>query len=254
MIDTHSHIYGPEFDSDRDLVIERAKAVGVTKSILANVDTTTINPMLQCHATYPDFTVMAMGLHPTSVNAGYKEELKVIEQQISKNKFAAIGEIGLDLYWDKTFEKEQITVLEQQLDWALTLDLPVILHIRKAYAETFKILKRFYGRPLHGVFHCFGGGSEEAKKAVSMGFALGIGGVVTYKNSNLGEIISPIGIDHIILETDAPYLSPTPNRGKRNEPSNLHYVKERLASIFQTNAEIIDEITTKNAIKIFKIS
>lgn len=252
MIDTHSHIYGPEFDEDRDFVVARAKEANVTKSILANVDTTTIDQMYRCHEEYPDFTVMAMGLHPTSVNNNYKEDLKTIENQLNEKKFVAIGEIGLDLYWDRTFEKEQITVLEQQIDWALSLDLPMILHIRKAYAETFKVLDRFKGKDFHGVFHCFGGGIEEAKKAVSMGFALGIGGVVTYKNSNLGEIISPIGIDHIILETDAPYLSPVPNRGKRNEPANLLYVKERLASIFQRKSEIIDEITTENAKKIFK--
>ena len=235
MIDTHSHIYDPDFDSDRTEVVNRALKAGVEKVLLANVDTSTIEPMIQCHRQYPDFTAMAMGLH--ALRAG--------------NKYLSIGEIGLDLYWDKTFAQEQEKVLEQQLDWAISLDLPVILHIRKAHAETFKVLNKFKGKTIRGVFHCFGGGIEEAKKAVDMGFLLGIGGVVTYKNSNLGEVIEPIGIDHILLETDAPYLSPVPNRGKRNEPSNLIYVRDRLSSIFQINSQKVDEITTKNARDLF---
>lgn len=253
MIDTHSHIYGPEYADDREQVIRRALDCGVTHSILANVDTTTISDMLQCHAAYPAVTSMAMGLHPTSVNSGYRQELRTIEGALTQNKFVAVGEIGMDLYWDKTFEAEQSEALAVQIDWALQLNLPLILHIRKAYAETFKVLQRFKGHQLHGVFHCFGGGIEEARKAVSMGFALGVGGVVTYKNSNLSDILRPIGLQHILLETDAPYLSPVPNRGKRNEPANLVYVRRQLASVFSLKPENVDEITTANAEKIFNL-
>jgi TatD DNase family protein len=255
MIDTHSHIYGPEFDEDRAEVIARAIESGVDKVLLANVDTSTINEMLSCYRQYPDFTEMAMGLHPTSVKDDWQTELRSIEDALrGDDKYLSIGEIGLDLYWDKTYALEQEKALEQQLDWAISLDLPVILHIRKAHAETFKVLNKFKGKPLRGVFHCFGGGIEEAKKAVDMGFLLGIGGVVTYKNSNLGEIITPIGINHILLETDAPYLSPVPNRGKRNEPSNLTYIRDHLSSIFQINSQKVDEITTKNARELFGFS
>lgn len=253
MIDTHSHIYGPEYDDDRQEMIDRATAAGVSKHLLANVDSTTIEQMQRCNATYPDITAMAMGLHPTSVNADYRQELRMIEEALHHNRYSAIGEIGMDLYWDKTFEHEQEEVLAKQIDWAIDLDLPLILHIRKAYAETFKVLQRFAGKPLRGVFHCFGGGIEEAKKAVSMGFYLGIGGVVTYKNSNLGEIIKSIGPEHIVLETDAPYLSPVPNRGKRNEPANLTYICGHIATIFQENPKIVDEITTKNAKMLFAL-
>ena len=255
MIDTHSHIYDSDFDSDRDEVIARAMEVGVERVLLANVDTSTIESMLQCYKQYPNFTSMAMGLHPTSVKEDWQTELRNIEDALrAGHKYVSVGEIGLDLYWDKTFALEQEKVLEQQLDWAIALDLPVILHIRKAHAETFKVLSKFKGKPLRGVFHCFGGGVEEAKKAVDMGFLLGIGGVVTYKNSNLGEIIQPIGINHILLETDAPYLSPVPNRGKRNEPSNLVYICNQLSSIFQINSQKVDEITTKNARELFDFS
>ena len=254
MIDTHSHIYGPEYADDRADVISRAIDAGVSKVLLANVDTSTIVEMLDCHKQYPDFTSMAMGLHPTSVKEDWQVELRNVEDALRNGQsYNAIGEVGLDLYWDRTFEAEQERALEQQLDWAISLDLPVILHIRKAHAETFKVLNRFKGKTIRGVFHCFGGGVEEARKAVDMGFYLGIGGVVTYKNANLGEIIKPIGINHILLETDAPYLSPVPQRGKRNEPYNLVYIRDHLSSIFQINSQKVDEITTKNAQELFQI-
>lgn len=253
MIDTHSHIYGPEYDDDRHVVINRALEVGVTHHILANVDTTTIGQMTACHQAYPTLTSMAMGLHPTSVDENFADNLKIIEAELSENRYVAIGEVGIDLYWDKTYETEQRQALATQIDWAIQLELPLILHVRKAYAETFDVLRQFRHHQLRGVFHCFGGGIEEAKKAVELGFYLGIGGVLTYKNSNLSDIIRPIGLEKILLETDAPYLSPVPNRGKRNEPSNLTYVTERLASFFNTETRIVDEITTTNARKLFAI-
>ena len=252
MIDTHSHIYGPEYIDDRDQVVARAIEAGVSKVLLANVDTSTIADLLSCHEQYPHFTEMAMGLHPTSVKEDWQSELRNVEDALRNgNRYVAVGEVGIDLYWDRTFESEQERVLEQQLDWAISLDLPVILHIRKAHAETFKVLSRFKGKTIRGVFHCFGGGVEEARKAIDMGFYLGIGGVVTYKNANLGDVIKPFGINHILLETDAPYLSPVPQRGKRNEPYNLVYVRDHLSSIFQINSQKVDEITTKNAQELF---
>lgn len=253
MIDTHSHIYGHEYDDDREEVIARASVAGVTKHLLANVDSSTIEQMCRCKAEFHDVMEMAMGLHPTSVNGNYRHEMGCIEDALRAGRYVAIGEIGMDLYWDRTFEREQEEVLAVQADWALSLDLPLILHVRKAYAETFKVLQRFKGKPLRGVFHCFGGGVEEAKKAVSMGFYLGIGGVVTYKNSNLGDVIKSVGLQHIVLETDAPYLSPVPNRGKRNEPANLTYIRERIASVFHENEKIVDELTTANARTLFNI-
>lgn len=252
MIDTHSHIYGPEYTDDRNEVVARAIEAGVSKVLLANVDSFTIDEMQACHNQYPDFTAMAMGLHPTSVKEDWQTELRKVEDALRNGqRYLSIGEVGLDLYWDKTFEIEQEKVLEQQLDWAISLDLPVILHIRKAHAETFKVLNRFKGKTIRGVFHCFGGGIEEAKKAVDMGFFLGIGGVVTYKNSNLGDVIKSIGLEHILLETDAPYLSPVPQRGRRNEPYNLVYIRDCLSSIFQKKSQNVDEITTKNAQQLF---
>lgn len=254
MIDTHSHIYGPEYSADRQQVIERAFANDVTHSVLANVDVSTIDELLTCHQNFFSCTSVAMGLHPTSVDADYKSSLNIIETKLSDNDYVAIGEVGIDLYWDKTFFEQQCDALKTQIDWALQLNLPLILHVRKAYAEVFDVLKQFRGHELRGIFHCFSGGVEEAKKAVGMGFCLGVGGTVTYKNSTLPDILRQIGLQHFVLETDAPYLSPVPNRGKRNEPANLVYVRDVLASIFSTNAQNVDEITTQNALKMFNIA
>lgn len=253
MIDTHSHIYGPEFEDDRSEVVARAKETGVEKVLLANVDLTTIEPMKQCNKDYPDFTAMAMGLHPTEVKEDWRDCLLRICNEFDCEKYVAVGEVGMDLYWDRTFEQEQKAALKEQIDWALSMDLPLILHIRKAYAETFDVLKCFGSREFRGVFHCFGGGIEEARKAIRMGFKLGIGGVVTYKNSGLPQILAEVGPERLLLETDAPYLSPVPYRGKRNEPAFMAEVRSRLGVIFGRNAQEIDEITTKNAKETFGI-
>ena len=253
MIDTHSHIYSEEFDADRVEVIANAQAVGVEHVILSNVDSSTLEPMRQLTQAYPDFCSMAVGLHPTSVTADYQAELECVESELKRGGYVAIGEIGIDLYWDETFNQEQIVVFEQQLQWAVEYKLPVIIHTRKAFAEVFASLSKFRGADLRGVFHCFGGGIEEARKAVSLGFLLGIGGVVTYKNSHLSEILREIGIDYLLLETDAPYLSPVPYRGKRNEPQFMIKTAQTLSMVFQLSVEKIDEITTKNAKKLFNI-
>jgi len=251
MIDTHSHIFLSEFDNDRKDVVENAKKTGVEKVVLANVDSQTITALEKTQAEFPDFCVSAMGLHPTSVNETYISELQTVKQQLFSKSYCAVGEIGLDLYWDITFSEQQIIAFEEQIRWALELDLPIIIHIRKAFAEVFQSLKKFGKNLPRGVFHCFSGGIEEAKKAVELGFLLGIGGVVTYKNTNLPEIIRQIGIEHILLETDAPYLAPVPYRGKRNEPKYLVEVLNKLATIFELSKDKINDITTENAQKMF---
>lgn len=255
MVDTHSHIFDPAFDDDRQQVVENALANNVTKVLLANVDSTTVEQMYATAAQYPDFCAMAMGLHPTSVvPETMSHELQVAQDELEKNlsRFCAVGEIGIDLYWDATYLEQQQRVFEAQLDWAKQYDLPVLIHTRKAYAETFRSLQRVGGN--RGVMHCFGGGIEEAKKSVSLGFCLGIGGVVTYKNSHLDEIIRPIGLQHIVLETDAPYLPPTPHRGQRNEPQYIPLIANKLAEIFETTLEEVDAVTTQTARNYFPLA
>lgn len=254
MIDTHSHIYCADFDNDRCEVVERAKLAGIQHVILANEDLTSVEKLHQTCAKFPDFCTPAMGLHPESVRQDYKKTVQQIGDLLSDKNYCAIGEIGLDFYWDTTFAAEQIDAFEAQIDLALAFDLPVIMHVRKAFAETFASLAKFRGKPLRGVFHCFGGGIEEARKAISLGFALGVGGVFTYKNSNLRDILQPIGLAHLLLETDAPFLSPVPHRGKRNEPQFMLETARQMATVFNTSLEKIDEITTQNARNIFKIS
>ena len=253
MIDTHTHIYMEEYDEDRDTVVNNALQNKVSHVVLPNVDADSIGRLHRCHNRYPDLTSTAMGLHPTSVDDNYETHLAAVKNDLFSGNHVAVGEIGLDLYWDKTFARQQEIVLTTQLNWALELDLPVILHVRKAYAETFKILSKFNNRGLRGVFHCFGGGVEEVKKAVSLGFFIGIGGVLTYKNSTLPSVIENVKLENILLETDAPFLSPVPYRGKRNEPAYLANVAPVLSSIFNVDDEIVDKITTENARTLFHI-
>lgn len=253
MIDTHTHIYMEEYDEDRDTVVNNALQNKVSHVVLPNVDADSIDRLHRCHNLYPDFTSTAMGLHPTSVDGNYETHLAAVKNDLFSGNHVAVGEIGLDLYWDKTFARQQEIVLTTQLNWALELNLPVILHVRKAYAETFKILSKFNNRGLRGVFHCFGGGVEEVKKAVSLGFFIGIGGVLTYKNSTLPSVIENVKLENILLETDAPFLSPVPYRGKRNEPAYLAKVAPVLSSIFNVDDEIVDKITTENARTLFHI-
>lgn len=253
MIDTHTHIYMEEYDEDRDTVVNNAQQNNVSHVVLPNVDADSIDRLHRCHNLYPEFTSTAMGLHPTSVDDNYETHLAAVKNDLFSGNHVAVGEIGLDLYWDKTFARQQEIVLTTQLNWALELNLPVILHVRKAYAETFKILSKFNNRGLRGVFHCFGGGVEEVKKAVSLGFFIGIGGVLTYKNSTLPSVIENVKLENILLETDAPFLSPVPYRGKRNEPAYLANVAPVLSSIFNVDDEIVDKITTENARTLFHI-
>lgn len=251
MIDTHTHIYLPEFDKDRDSIIQNAKNNGVKYLYLPNIDSSSIEPMIEVCNKNPNYCFPMIGLHPGSVKENYLQELEIVEQWFSKEKFCAIGEIGLDLYWDKTFIEEQKIVFIRQMELALQHNLPVVIHVRNAFDDVFKTLDSMQKIP-QGIFHCFSGNIEQAKKVISMGFMLGIGGVVTFNNSGLQKIVQTIGLDHIVLETDAPYLAPTPYRGKRNEPSYLKFITAKIAELTNTSIDDVIQITTTNALKIFK--
>lgn len=251
LIDTHCHLYSEEFDTDRHAMIERALNAGVSRFYLPAIDSEAIPAMLALEARYPGVCMAMMGLHPCYVKANYKEELAITEEWLTKRPFVAIGEIGLDFYWDKTFAAEQLEVFNTQMLWALHRNLPIVIHTRKAMPETIKAVKPFAAKGLKGIFHCFSGNAIEAKQVTELGFYLGIGGVVTYKNSGLPEALAHIGTEWLVLETDAPYLSPVPYRGKRNESAYLAHILERLAEVKNISPEEMAAITTANAQKIF---
>jgi TatD DNase family protein len=253
LIDTHTHLYLPEFDDDRDIVVENAVSSGVEKLLMPNIDTRSVDPMIASGNRYPAVCHSMIGLHPTSVKEDYRQQMEEIEKAMDKHKFIAVGEIGIDLYWDKTFIKEQIEIFRHQLSIAVTKDLPVAIHSREAFAEIFSVLDEFRGKGLKGVFHAFTGDLQTARRATDMGFRLGIGGVVTFKNSGLASVIKEIGAEHLVLETDSPYLAPVPHRGKRNESSYICIINRKLAEIFECGVEDIAEITTSNAKDLFKI-
>ena len=254
MIDSHSHIYLDDFDSDREQVVKQALGSGIEKILLPNIDSESIDSMLRTEKMFPEICLSMMGLHPTSVKADYLKELSIIEQKLSERSFIAIGEIGMDLYWDTTFVKEQKDALSKQLLWAMERDLPVSIHTRNAFPEIFDVIDKVYDNRLKGVFHSFSGTLDDAKKILEMpGFYFGVNGTVTYKNSKLPEILLEIGYDKLLLETDAPYLPPVPHRGKRNEPSFMIDTSKKLAKIFSVQLEEIDRITTENTRKLFKL-
>jgi TatD DNase family protein len=255
MTDTHSHIYLDDFDGDREQVVARAKAAGILQIILPNVDISTLEAMNRLRESDPDYFGTAAGLHPASVNAGFAEALETVEQELASGKHIAAGEIGLDYYWDKTFCTEQATAFEQQLLMAKKYSLPVIIHCREAFEECFSLVEKNHSEQLRGVFHCFGGSVEQAQKIMSLGnFMIGINGIVSYKNSGLSEVLPQVPINYIVTETDAPYLTPVPYRGKRNESSYIIYVIKKLAEIYGKDEEAIKSITTENAEKMFKKS
>ena len=252
MIDTHSHIYSEDFDADRGEVIRRAQEAGVTKIIMPNVDSGSLPGMLETERMFPDVCLAAIGLHPTSVKENYLDELALVKSELERRKYMAIGEIGIDLYWDKTFYTEQVFALQTQVQWALDSNLPVIIHVRDSHKETIEALQPFKNKGLRGVFHCFTGSRKEADEIVELGdFMLGIGGVVTFKNSGLAGNLKDIPLTKLVLETDTPYLAPVPFRGKRNEPAYTAIVRDKLAEVYQVSAEEIDIITTRNAEKLF---
>lgn len=253
LIDTHSHIYSEDFTHDRDEALQRAYDSGVKKIILPNIDSGSIRHMLDLSDAYPHFCYPLMGLHPTSVDEDYKEELQAVEYWLEKRKFYGIGEIGIDLYWDTKFKNEQIDAFRHQLKLAKSENLPVVIHVRDSFEETYKIVKEEQDGTLKGVFHCFTGSEKEAKKVIDVGFFLGIGGVLTFKNSDLSQTISEVNLKNLILETDSPYLAPVPKRGKRNESSYLVYVAQKVADVYNVPLTQVAEITTANARKLFEI-
>lgn len=253
LIDTHSHLFLDEFSEDLPQVMERARQAGVTSVFMPNIDSTTIEPLLSVCAAYPGYCFPMIGLHPTSVNESYKEELEVVRKWLETSKqFVAIGEIGLDFYWDKTFEKEQLVVFEQQIEWALEYSLPVVIHSRDAFDAIYKVMERYKETALTGIFHSFTGTTEEAARLLEFsGFMLGINGVVTFKKSTLPDALSSVPLERIVLETDSPYLTPAPNRGKRNESANVKDTMLKVATVYAMTPEQISEVTSQNALKMF---
>lgn len=252
MIDTHAHIYVEAFDNDRDAVIERAKATGVEKIILPGIDSCSFGAMLSLEEKYPGYCYAAIGLHPTSVKADYQQELDLVEFELKRRAYIAIGEIGIDLYWDQTFIKEQILAFQQQLKWAVQYNKPVIIHVRNSFRETMQALELFRNSGLKGVFHSFCGTLEEAIEIIEFGnFLIGINGIVTFRNSTLSEVVRKVDLRYIVLETDAPYLTPVPYRGKRNESAYLSYTAHHIAALQSTTYDAVIKQTTKNAINLF---
>lgn len=251
LTDTHTHLYLPEFDNDRESVIERAFQNHVSKIYLPNIDASTIDPMLKLADQYPGKIFPMMGLHPTSVKENYREELEKVKFWLDKRIFKGVGEVGIDLYWDVSYKKLQTEAFRRQVYFSLEYGLPLIIHIRNSFEEVFSVLEEFRDQPLSGIFHSFTGNIEQARKAIRMGFKIGINGIVTFKNSGLGEVVKQTGLENIVLETDAPYLSPVPKRGKRNETGYLVYIGEKIAEIFDIDLETVAKATTENANQVF---
>ena len=251
--DTHTHLYSEQFDQDREAMIQRAKDAGVQRFFIPAIDSSYSKRMFSLEENYPNDVFLMMGLHPTSVKENFEIELQHVKDWIDKKTFVAIGEIGIDLYWDKTFLKQQQMAFQTQIRWAKEKKLPIVIHCRNAFSEIFDILELEKGPDLYGIFHCFTGTLEQAKKAISYNMKLGIGGVVTFKNGKIDTFLNQIPLHHIVLETDAPYLSPAPHRGKRNESSYITYVIEKLATIYKLPFNEIAAVTSKNSKEVFGI-
>ena len=253
LTDTHTHLYSEEFDADRNEMIERAIQKGVSRFFVPSIDSSYTQKMYDLEKQFPSNIFLMMGLHPTYVKENYLEELAHVEQELGKRKFQAIGEIGIDLFWDKTFLKQQQHAFQYQIQLAKKHNLAINIHCRDAFDEVFEVLESEKAGDLFGIFHCFTGDYEQAKRAISLGMKLGIGGVSTFKNGKIDQFLSKIDLEHIVLETDSPYLAPVPYRGKRNESSYTFLVAEKLASIYNVTIEEIAQVTTKNSKKIFGI-
>ena len=253
-IDTHTHLYLKDFDDDLNQVVEKAISKGVKYMLLPNIDRTSTEGMLKICRDFPDNCLPMIGLHPTSVKSNYKEELSLVEKYLSKENFCAIGEIGIDLYWDKTFYEEQVEAMKFQINLAKEYKLPIVIHSRNSYDEVFKVFYESKFPEMRGVFHCFSGSVDQAKKVINeLGFELGIGGVVTFKNSGLDKVVKEVDLKNIVLETDSPFLAPMPFRGKRNESAYTILIAEKIASIKNITIEEVSETTTKTAIELFKM-
>lgn len=253
LIDSHSHLFLEEFAEDLPQVMERAREAGITHIFMPNIDSTTIRPMLDVCNRYPEYCFPMIGLHPTSVNADYRQELEIVSRELAASRqYVAVGEIGMDLYWDKTFLNEQLEVFVRQLEWALQYSLPVVIHCREAFPYIYKVMEAYKTSPLTGIFHSFTGGVDEAERMLEFpGFCLGINGVVTFKKSVLPEVLPRIPLERIVLETDSPYLTPVPNRGKRNESAYLRDTLLKVAQIYGIPPEVVADVTSKNALKVF---
>ena len=253
IIDTHTHLYLKQFNEDVDMVIARSINSGIDKFIFPAIDSSHVQEMHDLQKKYPSNIHLMSGLHPVYVKENYKEELDLVVQSLDNHNYVAIGEIGIDLYWDKTFLKQQQEAFEFQIRLAISNDLPIVIHCREGFDEIFEILDAEKCTKLRGVFHCFTGTLDQANRAIRLGFKLGIGGVVTFKNGGLDKFINQIDLQHLVLETDAPYLSPVPFRGKRNESSYITYVLSKLSELYEISEIEIAKATTKNAIKIFNL-
>jgi TatD DNase family protein len=253
LTDTHTHLYSSQFDKDRDEVINRAIKNGVKRFFIPAIDFDTTQAMFDLESKFPDFMYLMMGLHPTHVKENYLDELNHVKKWLDKRNFYAVGEIGIDLYWDKSFLQQQQDAFKQQIKWAKEKQLPIVIHCRDAFDEVFEVLEEEKEETLHGIFHCFTGNLEQAKKAVSFNMKLGIGGVATFKNGKIDRFLNEIPIQEIVLETDSPYLAPTPFRGKRNESSYLLNIAEKVSEIYQLPIEEVAKITTKNSMDVFGV-
>ena len=251
-IDTHAHIYLDPFTSDIHQILHKAKEKGVLRIYMPNIDSSSIESMLKLEADNKEQCASMIGLHPCSIKENFERELQIMEEYLMKRTFAGIGEVGTDLYWDKTFKEQQVEALKVQVEWAQNYDLPIILHSRNSLDLTIQTIEKYQESGLTGIFHCFSGSLEQAKRIIDLGFCLGIGGVVTFKNSRLDTQLKNIPLEYIVLETDSPYLAPVPYRGKRNEPSYIPIIASHLAEVYRTDIEEIAKITTNNARKIFK--
>lgn len=251
-VDTHAHLYASQFDEDRDATMQRAFSEGVKKIYLPNIDATSIDAMLLLESQYPDQCRAMIGLHPCSVNDSFEQEMKIVEGWLERRKFSAIGEIGTDAFWDKTHLDQQVDCFKRQIVLAKKYGLPVVIHSRETLDMNIDIIEHLQDGSLRGIFHCFTGSTEQAKRIIDLRFLLGIGGVLTFKNSGLTEVVSDLPAESLVLETDAPYLTPHPYRGKRNETAYLRLVAEKLADCRNTSLAEIGRITTENAMRLFR--
>jgi len=252
--DSHTHIYLPEFDADRSAMIDRAVEAGVEKMLLPAIDSATHDKQLEVETAYPNRCLSMMGLHPCSAKENVEEELALVRQYLEQRTFVAIGEIGLDLYWDKDHLDQQYLAFERQIEWALEFDRPIVIHSRDSMDRCIEVVKKYQKGNLRGVFHCFSGSADSARRIIDLGFYLGIGGVVTYKNAGLPAVIAELSLDHLLLETDAPYLTPVPHRGKRNEPAYLKLVAEKIAEAKFCSGREVAEKTTANTRALFRLN
>ncbi len=251
LVDTHAHLYLGQFDADRDEMIQRAIEKGVDKFFLPNIDSASIEGMLALEEAYPEHCFPMMGLHPCSVRENFEEELAIVRQWLDERPFSAVGEIGIDLYWDKAYFEQQKEAFLVQAAWAKELGMPIVIHTREAIDITIDLVESIKDERLQGVFHCFSGSPEQARRILGLGFYLGIGGVLTFKNSGLDKVMASIGLEGVVLETDAPYLAPVPYRGQRNESAYVYLVAEKLARIKELSVEEVAEATTRNAEALF---